>query len=127
MDKTDGLVKRYWLAAALLALCGLLVACDDEPRITGDYHKPKTVTEAEKAEAMQKWSRSCALCHVNGEGGAPRLADKEAWLPRIKQGSEVLLAHTLEGYNRMPPLGYCMDCSEQDFLLMIDFMSGAAK
>jgi cytochrome c5 len=51
---------------------------------------------------MQMWSRSCALCHVDGNAGAP---------------------HTVEGLNSMPPLGYCMACERDDFLAMIDFMT----
>ena len=84
-------------------------------------------TASETAEAQQKWVRSCALCHVNGEGGAPRVGDIAAWQPRLQQGGDVLLAHTLEGLNRMPPLGYCMDCSESDFRILIDFMSRGAQ
>ncbi len=40
------------------------------------------------------------------------------------QGADVLLAHTVEGLNDMPPLGYCMSCEREDFIAMIDFMAG---
>ncbi len=46
-----------------------------------------------------------------------------AWAPRLAQGGSVLLNHTLSGYKGMPPLGSCMDCSEEDFLALIQFMS----
>jgi len=74
-------------------------------------------------EAMAKWSRSCVLCHVNGEGGAPRVGHPEEWVGRVEQGETVLLTHTIEGYNRMPPLGYCMDCEAEDFEALIQFMA----
>ncbi|NOX50470.1 MAG: cytochrome c5 family protein [Gammaproteobacteria bacterium] len=73
---------------------------------------------------MQKWLSSCALCHVSGEAGAPRVGNLEEWGPRIAQGSEVLLQHTIEGFNNMPPLGYCMSCEREDFQAMIIFMAG---
>jgi cytochrome c5 len=73
---------------------------------------------------MAQWTRNCALCHVRGEGGAPVLGDEAAWAERSTQGAEVLLAHTLEGFNNMPPLGYCMDCEEADFRVLIRFMGG---
>ena len=71
---------------------------------------------------MQMWTRSCALCHIDGNGGAPVIGNQQDWAPRIGQGLEILVARTLEGYNKMPPLGYCMACSKADFREMIEFM-----
>ena len=73
---------------------------------------------------MAKWTRSCALCHIRGEGGAPLVGDREAWAPRLAQGEDLLLEHTVEGLNNMPPLGYCMDCEADDYLQLIRFMGG---
>ena len=75
-------------------------------------------------DALAKWRRSCALCHVAGEGGAPRMGDPAAWRSRLLQGQEKLLENTVIGLNRMPPLGYCMDCSEEDFISLIIMMAG---
>ncbi len=75
----------------------------------------------------QMWSTSCALCHIDGNAGAPRVGDQEAWQPRIAQGAAVLLKHTVEGLNSMPPLGYCMACENQHFTAMIEFMSGGTS
>jgi cytochrome c5 len=69
------------------------------------------------------WASSCVLCHVNGNGGAPIVGITEQWQPRLAQGMDTLLQHTLEGLNAMPPLGYCMSCEAQDFTAMIGFMS----
>jgi cytochrome c5 len=73
---------------------------------------------------MRKWSQSCALCHVDGNGGAPRIGHPEEWRPRVAQGRDVLLEHTLDGIGNMPPLGYCMSCEAADFRALIDFMAG---
>jgi len=73
--------------------------------------------------AMALWARSCALCHIDGNAGAPRVGQAEEWGPRLAQGRETLLKHTVEGLNSMPPLGYCMACEREDFLAMIDFMT----
>jgi cytochrome c5 len=70
------------------------------------------------------WAQHCALCHVNGEGGAPRLGNAAEWQPRVAQDKSVLLRHTLEGFNNMPPLGYCMSCEHEDFAALIQFMAG---
>ena len=80
---------------------------------------------ADVTEAVQeKWRRSCALCHLRGEGGAPRTGDPLAWRYRLTEGRDSLLRNTITGLNRMPPLGYCMDCSEDDFIVMIRMMAG---
>ena len=80
-----------------------------------------------ESSVMKKWQTSCALCHVNGNGGAPKIFDQEDWEARLRKGKEQLWSSTLEGLNNMPPLGYCMACEEEDFSLMIDFMIGGLK
>ena len=76
---------------------------------------------------MELWARSCALCHIDGNAGAPRVGDSDAWQPRLAQGRETLLRHTVEGLNSMPPLGYCMACERGDLLSLIDFMTGGLE
>lgn len=85
---------------------------------------PETASAPLSARQTAQWSRNCALCHVRGEGGAPVLGDREAWQERFAQGEAALLEHTVAGLNNMPPLGYCMDCEEEDFLALIRFMGG---
>lgn len=73
---------------------------------------------------MGKWARSCALCHITGVAGAPLVGDTEQWQSRLAQGEASILRHTIEGYNSMPPLGYCMACEVADFRAMIGYMAG---
>jgi cytochrome c5 len=90
---------------------------------SGDAAFP-AVSAVEREAALEKWGRSCALCHVDGNAGAPRVGDDAAWEPRLQQSTATLLDHTVNGLGKMPPLGYCMDCSEQDFLVLTAFMAG---
>lgn len=71
----------------------------------------------------QRWARTCAMCHVRGEGGAPKIGDTAAWSTRLAQGEDVVLEHTINGFNNMPPLGYCMDCEREDLRAYIHFMA----
>lgn len=43
------------------------------------------------------YQKLCSACHGTGAGGAPKLV-KAAWEKRIAQGFEVLLRHSIEGY-----------------------------
>ncbi|MDP9517703.1 c-type cytochrome [Pseudomonas protegens] len=72
----------------------------------------------------QVYASSCQLCHANPASGAPLAGDAKAWAPRLAQGAETLLDHSINGYQGMPPMGLCMQCSEAQFLALISFMSG---
>ncbi len=75
-------------------------------------------------EVVGKWTRSCALCHVDGVADAPLVGDTEEWRRRLAKGEEAVMSNVLEGINSMPPLGYCMACEIEDFRAMIAFMAG---
>lgn len=108
--------------------CLLVASCGQPPVEVTDTERTEFeavfADAAMSASSQEKWARSCALCHVAGEGGAPRMGDMAAWGPRVEKGDAVLMKNTLEGLNRMPPLGYCMDCEVEDFAAMIKMMSG---
>lgn len=70
------------------------------------------------------YERSCKACHSTPATGAPQKGDAEAWAPRVAQGVDTLLDHTIEGYKGMPPMGMCMDCSEDQFIALIEHMAG---
>ena len=135
MHANTGRRFRFGLVV-LVPVFVALAACSETPDPTPDASavptgppSSATVTAANvsaglSAERMAQWTRNCALCHVRGEGGAPVLGDREAWASRWQQGEAVLLEHTVEGLNNMPPLGYCMDCEHEDFLALIRFMGG---
>ncbi|AMK28718.1 Cytochrome c5 [Pseudomonas putida] len=38
---------------------------------------------------------------------------------------EQLVAHVTQGFKAMPPRGLCMDCSAEDYRLVILWMSGS--
>ncbi len=119
----------------LLLLAATLTGCGEQPAET-DIQQPESSVAVVETESvaiddnetlttrqMQMWSGSCALCHVNGNAGAPVVGIAQHWQPRVAKGMETLLQHTVEGFNSMPPLGYCMACEMADFSAMIHFMS----
>lgn len=55
------------------------------------------VTVADGAIGKGVYDKACALCHAAGVAGAPKLADKADWTPRIAQGKDTLYKHAIEG------------------------------
>src|ERR1700740_166916 len=53
----------------------------------------------------QVYQAVCASCHQSGVAGAPKLGDKAAWAPRIKEGLNELVADATKGIRAMPPRG----------------------
>ena len=45
----------------------------------------------------------CAACHLAGVANAPKLGDKAAWAPRLKQGLDGLMQTVIKGKGAMPP------------------------
>ncbi|MGH8765359.1 MAG: c-type cytochrome [Burkholderiales bacterium] len=45
----------------------------------------------------------CSTCHVPGIAGAPKIGDKAAWGPRLKQGLDGLLSSVVKGKGAMAP------------------------
>ena len=115
------MTRTYSYLSALL-LATAVTACSTLP-------EPATPTAFSNAvpspEVMSKWSRSCALCHITGEAGAPVVGDTDDWQRRLAKGERQLIQNILYGINSMPPLGYCMSCEVSDFRAMVAYMAGA--
>ena len=65
---------------------------------------------------------SGTACHATGAGGAPMLGDAVAWADRIAQGNDALYDHAINGLNGMPAKGLCMDCSDEEIQVAVDYM-----
>ena len=76
---------------------------------------------------MDKYNKSCAVCHAQGVAGAPKTGDAAAWAPRMEKGMEALVASVNKGLNAMPPKGMCFDCSDEEYAALITYMSEPAE
>ena len=75
----------------------------------------------------QIYDSSCMACHSTGAAGAPKVGDKAAWAPRIAQGIDTLVNHSINGIRAMPPKGTCMSCSDDDMKAAVNYMVGESK
>jgi cytochrome c5 len=58
---------------------------------------------------------------------APKLGDKAAWAPRIKQGMNTLVQSATKGKGAMPPKGGNASLSDADLRAAIEYMVSQAK
>jgi cytochrome c5 len=47
----------------------------------------------------------CIKCHESGKGGAPRIGDRDAWIPRLKNGLDNTVRSAINGHGGMPARG----------------------
>lgn len=55
---------------------------------------------------------ACAACHQQGQQGAPKFGDREAWIPRLKKGLDSLVVSAIHGHGGMPARGGLPDLSD---------------
>ena len=64
----------------------------------------------------------CAKCHQTGVGGAPKIGDRAAWIPRLKQGFEVAVRSAIKGHGPMPARGGVADLTDSEIRAAIAYM-----
>ena len=83
--------------------------------------KPVMVTQGGRG-ALEIYNKHCFACHATGVSEAP-LVGAETWQPRLEKGWDVLMENTRNGFNTvMPPMGTCMDCTDEEFRAAIEYM-----
>ena len=79
--------------------------------------------QADARDAEELYKKTCAMCHGTGAAGAPLTHNADQWKPRLDKGMETLVKNARGGLNAMPPMGMCMDCTDDEFKAIIEFMS----
>jgi len=65
----------------------------------------------------------CTACHSTGAAGAPKVGDKAAWEPRIKQGLDALLNTAINGKGAMPARGGNPSVTDEELKAAIQYMA----
>lgn len=89
-----------------------------------------TSTQVASAEIVETAVRSgeeiynskCAGCHTSGVMGSPKFASLEDWAPRLGLGLEKLTLSAIAGKGGMPAKGTCMDCTDNDIKITVQYM-----
>lgn len=89
----------------------------------GRWTEPASTKElAIVRTGQQVVQAQCVKCHQAGAAGAPRIGDRDAWLPRLKQGIEKLVRLAIAGHNGMPPRGEKADLTDDEVRNAILYM-----
>jgi cytochrome c5 len=91
-------------------------------------HWTEPVNRASPAAARsgeQVVQAQCAKCHQTGVGGAPRIGDRVAWLPRLKLGLDTLIRSAINGHGGMPPRGGAADLTDPEIRSAVVYMFNA--
>jgi cytochrome c5 len=90
-----------------------------------DASAPKVARTGE-----QVFQAVCTACHGTGVAGAPKVGDKAAWAPLIKQGYDILVSHAVQGFQRdgkvMPPKGGNADLDDAEVARAVAYMGNQA-
>lgn len=101
-------------------------------RIAGQVNE----NEAESKEAIEPvavkpatgqeiYDKYCMVCHKIGLAGAPKYSDKNDWEPRLAgRNIDELTASAIKGIKAMPARGTCMECSNEEIKLAVEYMVG---
>ena len=87
----------------------------------------KSAAPAKAADGKSTYDTVCTACHSAGAAGAPKLGDKAAWAPRLKEGKDALYAAALKGKGAMPPKGGNTALPDDAVKAAVDYMTAAAK
>ncbi|HXM80965.1 MAG TPA: c-type cytochrome [Burkholderiales bacterium] len=82
---------------------------------------------AAAADGKKVYDTTCMVCHATGVANAPKLGDKAAWAPHLKQGMEALLQSALKGKGAMPPKGGNPSLSDDEVRAAVQFMVSQSK
>lgn len=85
------------------------------------------LTPAVERRGEQVVQMQCAKCHQSGAGGAPRIGDRDAWIPRLKRGLDALVRSAVHGHGPMPPRGGMNDLTESELRGAIVYMFNPVK
>lgn len=96
----------------------------------GHWTEPASAKEVMAVRTGQQVVQSqCAKCHQAGLNGAPRIGDRDAWIPRLKRGLDETVRSAISGHGGMPPRGEKADLTDGEVRNAIMYMynPGAAS
>ncbi len=95
----------------------------------GNWVEPTSIDELSIDQSGEQVVKAqCIKCHEEGQKGAPKIGDKEAWVQRIidKTGIEYLARSAIRGHGGMPPRGDQANLTDDEISAAILYMYNPA-
>ncbi len=88
-----------------------------------------SVPAAVSASGEATYMQACMACHMTGAAGAPKVADKAAWAPRIAKGMDALYISSIKGVpgTAMAAKGGRASLSDDAVKAAVDYMVSKSK
>lgn len=89
----------------------------------GNWVEPASTDEMAATRSGEHIVKAhCSNCHRTGKGGAPKVGDKSAWIPRLNQGLDNLVQSAIRGHGGMPPRGGVANLTDSEIRGAIVYM-----
>lgn len=136
------IVASFVIPIALIVMLVSLVTGGMKVDEQDMAHKPESIAERIKPVAainlkatdgpkvflsgQEVYTQNCKACHEAGVANAPKMGDTAAWAPRLKQGYDTLVDHSIKGIRAMPARGGNGDLSDYEVARGMVYMSASA-
>src|SRR5687767_5230487 len=84
---------------------------------------------AAAAEVAENYMKNCAVCHLPGIAGAPKVGERADWAQRLRAGRNMMYRNALEGMPNtamMAKGGHGGDLTDDEVRAIVDYMISAA-
>jgi len=88
----------------------------------GKWAEPVDTVAASPRSGRQVVEARCQDCHLTGKNGAPKIGDREAWIPRLREGFERTVRSAINGHGGMPARGGLPDLTDHEIRAAIAYM-----
>ena len=89
----------------------------------GHWTEPISRTAKPTARTGEQiYEARCSKCHRTGVNGAPRVGDMAAWIPRLKQGIDIVVRSAIQGHGGMPARGGQADLTDAELKSAVVYM-----
>jgi len=93
----------------------------------GQWVEPVDVAKpAGERSGQQVVKEQCSQCHETGKGGAPKIGDRAAWIPRLNHGLDTTVRSAINGHGGMPPRGGKANLTDNEVRSAIIYMFNPA-
>ena len=120
-------LSDYEVARAVVYMANQSGASLPEPSVPDPPSAQPAASATIDPSGEKLYKSHCFACHGSGIAGAPKLGDKTAWEPYIKNGLDAMVKVAITGKGVMPPKGGAVNATEADIRAAVQYMVNAVQ